>query len=58
MWLMADRGGISGKEWAMGYCDAAINTLERWVGGFRNRGKDIVMESVQYCEEGLCRWVE
>ena len=48
MWLMADRGGISRKEWAMGYYGAAINPLERWVGGFRNRGKDIVMELVQY----------
>ncbi|KAI9856973.1 MAG: hypothetical protein M1813_008689 [Trichoglossum hirsutum] len=32
----------------MGYHDAAIDPQERWVGGYRNRGRDIVMESVQY----------
>jgi hypothetical protein len=31
----------------MGYHNAAIDPQERWVGGYHNRGKDIVMESVQ-----------
>ena len=31
----------------MGYYDAAIDPQERWIGGYRNRGKDIIMESVQ-----------
>jgi hypothetical protein len=30
----------------MGYHDAAIDPQECWVGGYRKRGKDIVMESV------------
>ncbi|KAI9768539.1 MAG: hypothetical protein M1839_004006, partial [Geoglossum umbratile] len=32
----------------MGYYDAAIDPQERWVGGYRNRGRDIIMESVQH----------
>ena len=35
----------------MGYHDAAINLQECWVGGFRDRGQDIVMESVSYLLE-------
>jgi hypothetical protein len=31
--------------WATGYYDGAIDPQEHWVGG--NRGKDIVLESVQ-----------
>ena len=34
--------------WTMGYYDAAIDPQERWVGGYRNRGRDIIMESVQH----------
>ncbi|KAI9760850.1 MAG: hypothetical protein M1840_002183 [Geoglossum simile] len=39
---------VLGGGWVMGYHNAAIDPQERWVGGFRNRGKDIVMESVQH----------
>ena len=31
----------------MGYYDAAIDPQECWIGGYRNRGKDIIIESVQ-----------
>ena len=32
----------------MGYHDTAIDPQECWVGGFKDRGTDIVMESVHY----------
>ncbi len=32
----------------MGYHDAAIDPQECWVGGFRDRGTNIVMESVHH----------
>ena len=45
-WLTG--GPVLARGWAMGYHDATINPQECWVGGFRNRGKDIMMESVQH----------
>jgi hypothetical protein len=35
----------------MSYHDAAINPKERWVGGYRNRSHDIVMESISHLLE-------
>jgi hypothetical protein len=32
----------------MGYHDAAIDPQERWIGGYRDRGQDIIMASVQH----------
>jgi len=50
--LVHPRWWLSGSPvraggWAMGYYDAAIDPQECWVGGYRNRGKDIIIESVQ-----------
>jgi hypothetical protein len=39
------------ERWAMGYHDAAIDPQERWIGGFRDRGQDIVMESISHLLE-------
>jgi hypothetical protein len=33
--------------WTIKYYDTAIELQERWVGGYQNRGRDIIMESVQ-----------
>ena len=51
--LVHPRWWLSGSpvragEWAMGYHDAAIDPQEYWIGGYRNRGTDIVMESIQH----------
>jgi hypothetical protein len=38
---------VRARGWTIRYYDAVINPQERWIGGYRNRGKDIVMESIQ-----------
>jgi hypothetical protein len=49
-WWLSGSPVLDGR-WTMGYHDAAIDSQERWVGGFCNRGMDIVMESVQHLLE-------
>ncbi|KAI9853734.1 MAG: hypothetical protein M1813_001824 [Trichoglossum hirsutum] len=44
-WWLTGSPVLEGR-WAIGYYDAAINPQERWIGGFRDRGQDIVIESV------------
>jgi hypothetical protein len=44
-WWLSGSPVMEGR-WAMRYHDAAIDPEERWVDGYRNRDKDIVMESV------------
>jgi hypothetical protein len=43
-WLSGSPMHVGG--WTVGYYHAAIDPQERWVGGYRNRGKDTAMESV------------
>jgi hypothetical protein len=31
----------------MGYYDAALNPQECWIGGYRNRGQDIIVALIQ-----------
>src|SRR3954447_24607859 len=50
--LVHPRWWLSGSPvleggWAMGYHDAAMDPQMRWVGGYRRRGKDILMESFE-----------
>ena len=46
-WWLSGSPVLEGR-WAMGYHDAAIDPQECWVGGFRDRGTNIVMESVHH----------
>jgi hypothetical protein len=43
-WLIASP--VHEGRWTMGYHYAAIDPTERWVGGIRDRGQDIVLGSV------------
>jgi hypothetical protein len=49
-WWLTGSPVLEGR-WAMGYHDAAIDPQERWIGGFRDRGQDIVMESISHLLE-------
>ncbi|KAI9766566.1 MAG: hypothetical protein M1839_004876 [Geoglossum umbratile] len=49
-WWLTGSPVLEGR-WAMGYHDAAIDLQEHWVGGFRDRGQDIVMESISHLLE-------
>jgi hypothetical protein len=44
-WWLSGQPVLAG-EWAMGYHDAAIDPNREWGDAYRNRGKDIIMNSI------------